>query len=109
MVTSASVSLISFLEIVSVTPQIHLKNLKYSVIPNTQRSGLTLTYSETTTVSPKEDQESIEHSNRFEVMRKLMTKIYDELMMKYKDVIYIGEDVEHGGVSQSPPSPSVMI
>jgi pyruvate/2-oxoglutarate/acetoin dehydrogenase E1 component len=32
-----------------------------------------------------------------EVMRKHMTRVYDELMSKYKDIIYIGEDVRHGG------------
>eukprot|EP00043_Microstomoeca_roanoka_P019495 m.219769 g.219769 ORF g.219769 m.219769 type:complete len:815 (+) comp17004_c3_seq1:84-2528(+) len=31
------------------------------------------------------------------VMRKAMTSVLDELLTKYKDLVYIGEDVEHGG------------
>jgi 2-oxoisovalerate dehydrogenase E1 component len=32
-----------------------------------------------------------------DVMRKHMTKYYDEVLENQKDVIYIGEDVQHGG------------
>jgi 2-oxoisovalerate dehydrogenase E1 component len=31
------------------------------------------------------------------VMRKHMTKVYDELLAKNKEMVYIGEDVVHGG------------
>ena len=30
-------------------------------------------------------------------MRKHMTRLYDELLSTYEDVVYIGEDVQHGG------------
>ena len=30
-------------------------------------------------------------------MRKHMTRLYDELLSTYDDVVYIGEDVQHGG------------
>jgi hypothetical protein len=30
-------------------------------------------------------------------MRRHMTKVYDELLCENEDIIYIGEDVEHGG------------
>ena len=32
-----------------------------------------------------------------EVMRKHMTSVIDEILHKYKNLVYIGEDVEHGG------------
>jgi 2-oxoisovalerate dehydrogenase E1 component len=32
-----------------------------------------------------------------DAMRKHMTRVYDELLTEHKDVIYIGEDVSHGG------------
>lgn len=32
-----------------------------------------------------------------EVMRKLMTRVYDEILTQDKDTVYVGEDVEHGG------------
>ncbi len=32
-----------------------------------------------------------------DVMRKHMTKIYDELLTAYPNMVYIGEDVIHGG------------
>ncbi len=35
--------------------------------------------------------------NRPEVMRKQMTRVYDEILGTQKDAVYIGEDVEHGG------------
>ena len=30
-------------------------------------------------------------------MRKLMTRVFDEVLGVHRDVVYIGEDVEHGG------------
>lgn len=44
------------------------------------------------TVSP-----SASLSGPKEVMRKHMTRVYDELLTKHKDVVYVGEDVRHGG------------
>lgn len=32
-----------------------------------------------------------------EVMRKHMTRLYHELFEKHKDIVYLGEDVRHGG------------
>lgn len=32
-----------------------------------------------------------------DAMRKHMTRVFDELLQDNKDVVYIGEDVEHGG------------
>eukprot|EP00759_Apiculatamorpha_spiralis_P027230 PhF_6_TR30148/c0_g1_i1/m.44134/K11381/bkdA; 2-oxoisovalerate dehydrogenase E1 component len=36
-------------------------------------------------------------NTRTMVMRKQMTKIYEEMLQTYKNCVYIGEDVEHGG------------
>jgi hypothetical protein len=32
-----------------------------------------------------------------DVMRKHMTKCFDEALSRYKNMMYIGEDVQHGG------------
>jgi 2-oxoisovalerate dehydrogenase E1 component len=36
-------------------------------------------------------------SGHRDAMRKQMTKVFDEILANHKDVVYIGEDVEHGG------------
>jgi 2-oxoisovalerate dehydrogenase E1 component len=36
-------------------------------------------------------------AERPEVMRKHMTRVFDELLGKYTNLVYIGEDVQHGG------------
>ena len=36
-------------------------------------------------------------NNKPDVMRKQMTKVYHELLDRNKDIVYIGEDVIHGG------------
>ncbi len=36
-------------------------------------------------------------AERPEAMRKQMTRAFDEILTDNKDVVYIGEDVEHGG------------
>eukprot|EP00597_Dinobryon_sp_UTEXLB2267_P005886 CAMPEP_0170069886 /NCGR_PEP_ID=MMETSP0019_2-20121128/8390_1 /TAXON_ID=98059 /ORGANISM="Dinobryon sp., Strain UTEXLB2267" /LENGTH=513 /DNA_ID=CAMNT_0010278037 /DNA_START=632 /DNA_END=2173 /DNA_ORIENTATION=+ len=38
-----------------------------------------------------------EPKSRLETMRKHMTSVFDELLQTYKECVYIGEDVEHGG------------
>ena len=35
--------------------------------------------------------------NKPDTMRKNMTKVYDEILSRNIDTVYIGEDVEHGG------------
>ncbi len=40
---------------------------------------------------------STEANNRPDVMRKQMTRVFDELLGKYPEAVYIGEDVQHGG------------
>ncbi len=42
----------------------------------------------------------VSDKERPEAMRKQMTRVFDELLSVHKDMVYIGEDVQHGGVSQ---------
>ena len=35
--------------------------------------------------------------NKPDTMRKNMTKVYDEILSRNIDTVYVGEDVEHGG------------
>jgi hypothetical protein len=39
----------------------------------------------------------IADKDRPDVMRKHMTRVFDELLGQYKEAVYVGEDVEHGG------------
>ncbi len=46
---------------------------------------------------PTADGGSPSDSERPEVMRKQMTRVFDEILGESKKVVYIGEDVQHGG------------
>ena len=35
------------------------------------------------------------------VMRKWMTRVFDEALSQHPELVYLGEDVEHGGVRES--------
>eukprot|EP00943_MAST-04B_sp_MAST-4B-sp1_P008904 g8904.t1 len=39
----------------------------------------------------------VDDGEKFQVMRKHMTRLYDELLTNAEDIVYIGEDVQHGG------------
>ena len=64
----------------------------------THRDGkvlITVRYPWDTTLSPTSAGTGT--AERPEVMRKHMTRVYDEILTREKDTVYIGEDVEHGG------------
>jgi hypothetical protein len=46
---------------------------------------------------PTADGSAPSESERPEVMRKQMTRVFDEILGESKKVVYIGEDVQHGG------------
>mmetsp|Transcript_71883 Transcript_71883/g.191749 ORF Transcript_71883/g.191749 Transcript_71883/m.191749 type:complete len:733 (-) Transcript_71883:39-2237(-) len=47
--------------------------------------------------SPPAPRPSVEPKGPAQVMRKLMTKVFEEQLQDHPDLVYIGEDVEHGG------------
>ena len=60
----------------------NLKNIEKNILPKNNEKNILPTNNE---------------KNKPDTMRKNMTKVYDEILSRDIDTVYIGEDVEHGG------------